>query len=70
MKTALLVIDMQNDFITDGATIEVKEIKNHLTHFKNFIDLCREKNVEIIYTRHIFDPLKNPIEMKLLEIGS
>jgi len=64
-KTALLVIDMQNDFIEEGAIIEVRGIRKNLTILRDFIEGCREKRITIIYTKHIFDPVNNPIEAKL-----
>lgn len=64
-QTALLVIDMQNDFVEEGALIEVKGIRKNLSYFKKFIDICREKNILIVYTRHCYSPEKNPIEAKL-----
>lgn len=64
-QTALLVIDMQNVFVEAGAPIEVKGIQKNIADFKKFIDLCREKNILIIYTRHCYTPENNPIEAKL-----
>jgi ureidoacrylate peracid hydrolase len=64
-KTALLIIDMQNDFTEKGAIIEVTNINKALTKFKKFIDYCRKKGVSIIYTRHNYSPQTNPIEAKL-----
>src|SRR3989344_8759916 len=65
MKTVLLIIDMQNDFVEEGTAITVKGIKYHLNKFKSFIDNCRDKDIAIIYTKHIFDQMSNPIEAKL-----
>ncbi|MEK6867673.1 MAG: isochorismatase family cysteine hydrolase [Nanoarchaeota archaeon] len=64
-ETALLVIDMQNDFAEKGALLEVKGIRRNISSFKAFIDFCRKKKVLIVYTRHCYDPLKNPIEATL-----
>jgi len=65
MTTALLVIDMQNDFIEEGALLEVKGIRNNIPKLNSFIDTCREKGIKIIFTRHIFSPENNPIESNL-----
>ncbi|MBW2999650.1 isochorismatase family protein, partial [Candidatus Woesearchaeota archaeon] len=43
MKPALLVIDMQNDFVKEGAFFEVKGIRRNIQDFRNFIDTCRDK---------------------------
>lgn len=64
-KTALLVIDVQNSFVEEGSANEIKGIKENLAKVKDFIDFCREKGIEVIYTRHTFDPNKNIIEAKL-----
>ena len=64
-NTALLVIDMQNDFIQEGAVLEVKGIRKGILKFKEFINKLREKGIIIIYTKHIFDLVNNPIEVKL-----
>jgi len=63
--TALLVIDMQNDFIEPDGFLEVPGIKENAPKFKDFIAKLRKKGILIIYTRHCYDPKKNPIERKL-----
>lgn len=65
MSTALLVIDVQNDFAEDGAVFEIPNIREALPRMKAFIDACREKGMPIIYTRHTYDPNDNVIETKL-----
>ncbi len=67
-QTALLVIDMQNDFVADGGLLEVKRIRRNISSFKSFIDFCRRKKMLIIYTRHCYHPQKNPIEATLFNV--
>ena len=64
-KTALMIIDMQNDFTEKGAIIEVTGIRKGFPKFKKFIDFCRDKGLLIIYTRHVYSPKHNPIEARL-----
>ncbi len=64
-KTALLVIDMQNDFTEEGAILEIKNIRKGFPKLKKFIDDCRDTGITIIYTRHTFRPERNPIEALL-----
>ena len=64
-KTALLVMDIQNDFVEEGAIIEVKGIRKNIAKFIEFINKMREKGITVIYTKHIFDLINNPIEAKL-----
>lgn len=64
-NTALIVIDMQNDFVQENSILEIKESKKHIEKLKEFIQNCKDKEMTIVYTRHIFDPKTNPIESKL-----
>ncbi|MBN1385394.1 cysteine hydrolase [Candidatus Woesearchaeota archaeon] len=63
--TALLVVDLQNDFIEEDSVYGNISIRKNLKRIKSFIDACREKGFLIIYTRHCFSPKKNPIEARL-----
>ncbi len=64
-QTALLVIDMQNDFVEEGAVLEIRATRSDLKGYKAFIDWCRKKGIAIIYTRHCYNAKKNPIEARL-----
>ncbi|EKE20244.1 MAG: Isochorismatase hydrolase [uncultured bacterium] len=64
-KTALLVIDMQNDFVKKGAVIEVANARKILKNLQKFADECRKKKMIVIFTKHIYDPKKNPVEAVL-----
>ena len=66
-NTALLVIDMQNDFIKKDVLLEVKGIRAGIPRLAAFIDSCRQAKLPIIYTRHCYDPKNNPIEAKLFK---
>jgi len=62
-RCALLVIDMQNDFVRAGAIMEVPEAKHQLPHIKKLIDTCRSIDIPVIYTVHQTDPCFNPLEI-------
>lgn len=64
-NTALLVIDMQNDFVEKGAIFEVRSSRKGLKKLGAFIDECRKAGVLIVYTRHCYTPEGNPVETKL-----
>jgi ureidoacrylate peracid hydrolase len=64
-KIALLVIDVQNDFVEREAILEIKAIRENIGKLKKFIDFMRMNGAYVIYTRHCFDPRKNPVEAKL-----
>ncbi len=64
-RAALLVIDMQNDFVERGAVFEVKGIREKLLRLKKFISECRKRGAQIVYTRHCYTPEGNPVEARL-----
>jgi len=55
-NSALLVIDMQNDFVLEGAIMEVPNAKKQVAGIKKLIEACRKKDISVIYTVHETDP--------------
>jgi nicotinamidase-related amidase len=55
-NSALLVIDLQNDFVREGAPMEVADARTTLPKVKQLIDTCREKNIPVIYTKFLSGP--------------
>ncbi len=53
-KTALLVIDMQNDFIEEGSVLEVPNIRDQIPKIKKLIETCRGIGIPIIYTKQVY----------------
>ncbi|WP_170837728.1 isochorismatase family protein [Streptomyces sp. TP-A0874] len=52
-KSALLVIDMQNDFVLEGYPMEVPMARHRLPRMRQVIDGCRAAGVPVIYTEHV-----------------
>lgn len=50
-KSALLVIDMQNGFVEEGAVLEVPMARQQVPTIKSLIQYCREKGIPVVYTR-------------------
>jgi nicotinamidase/pyrazinamidase len=48
-KKALLIIDMLNDFVREGAPLEVPSTRNIIPHLKKEIKEARREGVPIIY---------------------
>lgn len=48
-RKSLLIIDMLNDFVLDGAVLEVPAARNIIPNLKKRIDEAREKKIPIIY---------------------
>ncbi|MFG2231395.1 isochorismatase family protein [Streptomyces sp. NPDC048723] len=74
-KTALLVIDMQNDFVLDGYPMEVPMARRRIPRMREVVGECRAAGVPVIYTEHVlldsFDvsPLESAYNPALLTAG-
>lgn len=53
--TALLLIDLQNDFVEPGAPLETAMAYKSLPKLKELMAFCRQKGITLIYTRHAHD---------------
>ena len=49
-NTALLIIDMQNDFLKPGAPLEVPAGRQIIPNIKRLLNFCREVGIPVIYT--------------------
>ena len=56
MKTALIVVDMQNDFVAPGAPLETPAGRTMLPNLKRAIGFCREQGIPVIYTAPCASP--------------
>jgi len=65
-RCVLMVIDMQNDFVLDGAIMQVKEARNQVPKIRGLIGKCRELSVPVIYTIQETDPVFCPLEVAAL----
>ncbi len=55
---ALLVIDMQGDFISEGAPIECPGGREIIPQLKKVIEFMRSKGIPVIYTQEVHRPEK------------
>ena len=62
-RSVLLVIDMQNDFVLEGAVMQVPEARNQVPEIEKLIGKCRELGVPVIYTIQETDALFCPLEI-------
>lgn len=53
---ALLIVDMQNDFVREGAPMEVPDARATIPHHQRLIAFCRNAGMPIIYTRFLAGP--------------
>ncbi|HCC53036.1 MAG TPA: cysteine hydrolase, partial [Porphyromonadaceae bacterium] len=62
-RCVLMVIDMQNDFVLDGAIMQVKEAGRQIPKIQKLIATCRDLSIPVIYTVHKTDPAYCPLEI-------
>src|SRR5512132_3018475 len=70
-KTAMIVVDMQNDFVASGAVMETPAAREMVPKLAEALSICRDAGIKIIYTAHVhrrdgcdmglFDDLHPPI---------
>jgi biuret amidohydrolase len=70
-KTAMIVVDMQNDFVAEGAKLRSAAAAAMVPRLASTLDFCREKGIRVIYTAHVhrrdgsdmglYDDLYSPI---------
>lgn len=74
-RCALLVIDMQNDFVREGAPMEVPAARAAMPAMRRLLAGCRGLGVPAVFTRHLlygtFDvsPLELAYQPRLREAG-
>ena len=74
-RTALLVIDMQNDFVLEGHPMEVPEARTAIPYIQQLIATSRELGIPVIYSQHTLrddfaaSPLESTYNERLLTVG-
>jgi ureidoacrylate peracid hydrolase len=63
-RAALLVIDMQRDFVNAGAIMEVPMARARIPEMQRIIECCRADGVPVFFTRHV---LSNRFDISPLE---
>ncbi len=62
---AFIIIDMQSDFISEGAPIECVGGRDLIPNILKMKEFCYEKNIPVIYTKEIHRPSKVDFGMEL-----
>jgi nicotinamidase-related amidase len=55
-KTALLIVDMQNDFVREGAGMEVPDTRDTIETILKLIAFARENAIPVVYTKFMAGP--------------
>ncbi len=50
-RSALIIVDMQNDFVKEGGNLLVEAAIDTVDNIKSLIDKARQKNVKVVYTQ-------------------
>jgi len=50
-KTALIVVDMQNDFVKEGGALLVPDAEATIPQIKSLLDLAREAGIKVVYSQ-------------------
>jgi len=50
-RTALIIVDMQNDFVKEGGTLLVPDAEVTIPKIKSLLDLARESGMKIVFTQ-------------------
>ncbi len=58
---ALLIVDMQNDFVRIGAPLEVPQSRDTIPVHRRLIAFCRERRVPVLYTKFVAGPRRTLI---------
>jgi len=53
---ALVVVDMQNDFVREGAPLEVPDARATLAAHRRLIDTFRRRGAPVVYTKFLSTP--------------
>jgi len=49
-RTALTIVDMQNDFVKEGGSLVVPDAEATIPNIKSLLDLARESGMRVVYT--------------------
>lgn len=70
-RTAMIVVDMQNDFVAPGAKLQSTQAHDMVPRLAGTLKFCREHGIRVVYTAHVhcrdgsdmglFDDLYPPI---------
>src|SRR6266446_4187350 len=52
-KTAMIVVDMQNDFVATGAAMETPAARAVVPKLAEALHICRDSQIKVIYTAHV-----------------
>jgi nicotinamidase-related amidase len=67
-RTALLIIDMQNDFVREGAPLRVPDAEKITGNVRSTLELFRSRNLPVFHVLRIQRPDGSDVEISRLEL--
>ena len=55
-KIALVIVDMQNDFVREGAAMEVPDARKTISAIRSLIKMARQYGMPVIFTKFVAGP--------------
>lgn len=55
-RTAMIVVDMQNDFVAEGAPLQAAQATAMAARLADTLSFCRDRGIRVIYTAHMHRP--------------
>ncbi|HEX3873758.1 MAG TPA: isochorismatase family cysteine hydrolase [Solirubrobacteraceae bacterium] len=55
-STALVIIDMQNDFVRDDGTLQVASAQSTVPAIRRLLDLARKRGMRVVFSQDTHDP--------------
>ncbi|BEV15494.1 cysteine hydrolase [Herbaspirillum sp. DW155] len=52
-KSAMIVVDMQNDFVVEGAPMQSAQALAMVPRLAATLSFCRKKGIKVVYTAHV-----------------
>src|SRR3954469_1590314 len=52
-RTAMIVVDMQNDFVAVGAPMETPAARAMVPKLAEALKICRHAGIRVVYTAHV-----------------
>lgn len=52
-RTAMIVVDMENDFVAEGAPLETPAAREMIPKLRDALATCRDAGIRVIYTTHV-----------------
>ena len=52
-KTVMIVVDMQNDFVAEGAALRSAQAAAMVPKLAATLKFCREQGIRVVYTAHV-----------------